>query len=120
MWFKHFFSAIWHLITGVAQAAISDFEQKIVSAGPELLTLAIDAVEFVAVELPGVGGDVAAREAAITKLKVDASAVGIDLATWAKNELNALIELAYVAAKPAIAAGTPTVAKVQAAAPASE
>jgi hypothetical protein len=98
---KALFDGIWHLFKPVEENAVADFEHKIETAGPELMEIGVDAVKYVGTIVTG-GGE-AAREAAVEKIVADAKTAGIDLGSWAKNELNTLVELCYIAAKPSIA-----------------
>lgn len=98
-WLKTLFAAIWHIFKPVAQQAILDFEKKVEQLGEEGIILVQDAITYAA----ALGlKDTAARDAAIAKLLSDVGGDALDLASWAKSELNALIELVYVGMKPVV------------------
>jgi hypothetical protein len=90
-----FFKNLWTKVKPEAEAALISFEQKIT---PDVYQLAEDAVTA-AVSL---GGGVASRDAAVTQLEVELAKTGSDAIIFAKAELNALIELVYLAVKPTI------------------
>lgn len=92
---KEFFSHLFGTLKAEEETAIEAFEAKI---KPDVIALAKDAIAEAAAL--GLGGD-EAKAAALAKLEADAKTTGVDIATFAKNELNALIELVYVAVKPA-------------------
>ena len=92
---KGFFTGLWHLLKPEAEAAIEAFERKIT---PDVLQLAHDGIEFVAAS--GLR-DSAARDAAIARMTSEAPKLGVDIVLFAKSELNALVELVYLAYKPA-------------------
>lgn len=70
------------------------FEQNLVDfVHTDIGKLAVDAVEFVEVSLPG-GDGVTKRDAAVAKLKADAIAAGKDLTTIATSALNTFVEMA--------------------------
>jgi hypothetical protein len=81
-------------------------EQSVVAfVKTDVGALAVDAVEFVASEMPGTDG-VAKRDAAVAKLKTDAAAAGKDLSALAESTLNWFVETAlqYVVTKGIAAA----------------
>jgi hypothetical protein len=93
---KKFFESIWSkVVKPEAEKAVEDFEAKIT---PDVYQMAEDAVTFVASTLTGN----TARDAAVAKLSADLVATGVDITKWAVNELNALVELAYLAVKPTL------------------
>lgn len=99
------FVSLWHVLVpgfeAAAEQAFTDFEAKIT---PDILKLAADAIKSVPALLAGT----AARDAAKATLIADLEATGQDIATWADNELNLLLEVVYLPVKGgAVAAGTP-------------
>lgn len=89
-----FFKALWHVFVPAAENAIKDFLSKIT---PDVERVAIDAIQYV--KTLGLGGT-EARDAAVDKIKADLATLGHDSGVFALNELHALVELLYVAAKP--------------------
>jgi len=95
---KQFFQKLWNdVVKPEGEAAIASFEAKVT---PDVYKLAEDAVTAAA----SLGGGAASRDAAVAQLKTDLVTAGHDITTWAENELNALVELAYLAVKPTLPA----------------
>lgn len=100
----HVFSTFFKWLEPFAKQALADFEAKLT---PDILKLMSDAV--IIVSNLGLTGT-AARDAAIAQFEADAVKTGVDITSFAKNELNTLVELIYTA----IAAKLPTTTTVTA------
>lgn len=92
------FSSIWHYLSAIGMAIGAHLKvglTQFLQSFPldDLGKLAVDAVTFVETSIPG-ESDVAKRDAAIAKFKIDASAAGHDILTWGDSLFNFFIETA--------------------------